>query len=172
MFSIVFGVFMNIMHSLSSSAHIPTSALLLPSCVEQKISSFGFSYRDFVSATTLSGGVFFSEIAFLYCTPQASWRFMGVSVNYIEQTVRGVHLEELASSIFRSEPTEDIDPPWGCIFAFCETALCSKMGRVVSPFVHLKKDVHSPDSILVPICSFDYQTMTWSNEVSPFSIPA
>ena len=45
---------------------------------------------------------------------------MGVSVNHLE---RGSHeefrLEELASSIFRTSPTEEIQPPWACIFAFC-----------------------------------------------------
>ena len=98
---------------------------------------------------------------------------MGVSVNHLE---RGSHeefrLEELASSIFRTSPTEEIQPPWACIFAFCETALCSKMGRVVSPFVHLARNQDFRDSILVPLSAFDYQTMTWAHEVAPFSIPA
>ena len=81
-------------------------------------------------------------------------------------------MEELVSSIFRSSPTEEIKPPWSYIYAFCETALCSKMGRVVSPFVHLVQNQDSDDSILVPLREFDYQTMTWAKEVSPFSIPA
>ena len=165
-------VFMNTIPSFCSRANISTSALFLPSFIQSKVSPFGFSYSNFTSKSTSSGGIFFSEIVFLYCGPQDCWRFMGVSVNYIEQTSMGVQLEELASSIFRTEPTEYIEPPWGCIFAFCETALCSKMGRVVSPFVHLVQNVHSADSILVPLRSFDYQTMTWSNDVSPFSIPA
>ena len=163
---------MSTIPSFCAVADIPTNTLFLPSFIRSKVCSSGFSYANFTSKSTLSGGIFFSEIVFLYCGPQDSWRFMGVSVNYIEQTSIGVQLEELASSIFRTEPTEEIEPPWGCIFAFCETALCSKMGRVVSPFVHLVQNVHSPDSILVPLCSFDYQTMTWANDVSPFSIPA
>ncbi|MAA78142.1 MAG: hypothetical protein CL916_02695 [Deltaproteobacteria bacterium] len=159
--------------SVYSISSVSTAKLILPCFIQSKVCSIGFSYAAFASNVTLSGGEFFSEILFLYCVPQKSWRFMGVSVNYIEKKSRGeIHLEELASSIFRTSPTEEIHPPWPCIFAFCETALCSKMGRVVSPFVRLVQNQDSQESILVPLREFDYQTMTWSHDVSPFSIPA
>ena len=110
---------MNDIQSVYSISSVATEGLFLPSNIQSKVRSFGFSYSAFASSITSSGGAFFSEILFLYCAPRRTWRFMGVSVNHLE---RGSHedfrLEELASSIFRTSPTEDIQPPWACIFAF------------------------------------------------------
>ena len=159
--------------SVCSAASIPISFLELPFFIRSKISPFGLSYSDFISNITEHEGLFYTEILFLYCIPKKVWRFMGVSVNFIERDPeKGVHIEELVSSTFRTSPTEEIETPWSCILAFCETALCSKMGRIVSPYVHLVQNVHQQDSIVVPLDEFDYQTMTWTNEVKPFSIPA
>ena len=145
----------------------------IPHSLFKRIHSHGFAFADVQSCTASSGTPFFTEILFVYCSPRQEWRFMGVSVNYLDPDVfDGQQTEEIASSIFRENPTEEIDAPWSCIFAFCETALCSRMGRVVSPFVRLAKDPSSDFSILVPLRAFNYQTMNWSLDVSPFSKPA
>ena len=125
--------------------------------------------RSYCSHMHHSTGLFYTEILFLYCPPQTRWRFMGASVNHHD----GVASEELVSSIFRSDPTLDIEIPWSCIFSFCETALCSSIGRVVPPFVRFSHfSEHGEGSLYVPLRSFNYQKMRWSLEVSPLSHPA
>jgi hypothetical protein len=144
----------------------------LPKYLDEQLLDVVLSLEDlipFCPYADHAAGLFFTEVFFVYCPPQVRWRFMGASVNHHD----GLHTEELVSSIFRSEPTADIDVPWSCIFAFCETALCSSIGRVVPPFVrlaHFSKENEA--SLYVPFRSFDYKKMRWSFDVHPLSHPA
>ena|GEM_PF-5321061 len=113
----------------------------------------------------LESDLLFTEILFAYCFPRKCWRFMGVSINYTD----GLLVEELVSTIFREDPTEDIDPPWSDIYAFCETALCSGPARTVPPFVRLAYLAQPSQYIFLPLQEFDYQHMAWTFDVFPLS---
>lgn len=167
---------MDIIFSLQSESSFPVildcETLLLPSSLIEKIHPLGLGIRDLHAFSHLNPNnieMLFSEILFVYFPQQQQWRFMGASINYFD----GDFIEELGSSIFRSDPTMDIEAPWPCICTFCETALCSSFGRIVPPFVRLA--VFSQEetaSIWVPLLSFQYETMEWEHDILPFSRPA
>ena len=107
------------------------------------------------------------EIVFFYCTNPLRWRFMGSSVNI--QTARGP--EELASSIFRADPKEEILCPWEAVFVFCETTLQSHCGRIFPPFVRMVSGADRSRDLFYPLTSFNYQTMRWNPSIPSLSKP-
>lgn len=151
---------------------IEPSVLELPDSLACMIHPIALDINDlrmYSQVRTQMLDLLFSEILFVYFPQQKRWRFMGASINYFD----GDSIEELGSSIFRSDPTLEIEAPWSCLYTFCETALCSSYGRIVPPFIRLA--AFSQDetaSIWLPLLLFRYETMEWVEEIVPFSRPA
>ena len=112
--------------------------------------------------------LYWSEICFVVIERDSAWRFMGVSLNR-GQVGRNKNKEELASSIFRSDPVQDIDPPWECIYTFCETALQSSLGRIALPFVCVSSMSAPHRQYYFPLRNFNYQNRNWKMSVSSLS---
>ena len=80
--------------------------LSLPISLKEKVVPRAISLSSLQEYVPVeSTEMLFTEILFVYCSPQSRWRFMGVSFN----KTNGRTVEELASSIFREEPTQEID---------------------------------------------------------------
>ena len=118
-----------------------------------------------------SAGVNFNcgwiEIVFFFCSNPSRWRFMGSSVNI--QTSIGV--EEIASSIFRSDPKEEILCPWDAVFVFCETTLQSHCERIFPPFVRFVSGDDRQKDLFFSLRNFNYQTMAWNPSIPSLSQP-
>ena len=65
--------------------------------------------KDRLSIGSLGGVVGWQEVVFFLCENPMRWRFMGVSINVF--TPAG-EPQEVVSSIFRHDATEEIPCPW------------------------------------------------------------
>ena len=117
----------------------------------------------------LTKSFYWSEICFVALDRSTAWRFMGVSLNRTINIENKLHTEELASSIFRSDPVQDIAPPWECIYTFCETALQSSLGRIAIPFACVSSMRTPQLQSYLPLRHFNYQTREWRITVSSLS---
>ena len=141
-------------------------SFVLPKSLQEKVVPQALSLSSlFTYSAKKHTEMLFTEILFMYCSPQRRWRFMGVSFN----KTNGRTVEELASSIFREDPTQEIDAPWSCIYAFCETAMCVAKERKAPPFVRLAHLEPPHHYMFLPLREFAYQTRSWSFDVHPLS---
>jgi len=141
-------------------------SFVLPTSLQEKVLPQALSLSSLCTySSAKQSEILFTEILFMYCSPQRRWRFMGVSFN----KTNGRTVEELASSIFREDPTQEIDPPWPCIYAFCETAMCVAKARKAPPFVRLAHLEPPHHYMFLPLREFAYQTRAWSFDVLPLS---
>ena len=126
-------------------------------------------FKGLYTKHAVQNTLYWTEICFVILNNSSRWRFMGVSLNRIS-TVKGqAYKEELASSIFRSDPVVEIEPPWEAIYTFSETALQSSLGRLAVPYICISS-FHEPNvQYYFPLKNFDYQSMSWKIPVSSFS---
>ena len=99
--------------------------------LEDSIIDFKRLYAKHAAQSTL----YWTEICFVILKNSSRFRFMGASLNRFSTINMQNNKEELASSIFRSDPVLEIEPPWEAIYTFCETALQSSLGRLAVPYI-------------------------------------
>ena len=92
---------------------------------------------------------------------------MGSSVNF--NTKNGI--EEVASSIFRADPKEELSCPWDAVFVFCETSLHSHYGRIFPPFLRFVSGTERDKDIFFPLRNFNYEQMEWRKAIPTLSKP-
>ena len=97
------------------------------------------------------------EIAFWFMPKLQRWRFMGAAV-FIQHHTDPEPIE-LVSTIFRTDPREDIRCPWPAVYSFCETVLRASPIRTVLPFAHLVDP--NEHSTYYPLRHFDYAHGMW-----------